>query len=189
MVKLASMTAFPPPDFVRTSSAVPGIDVYMPRPPAETHQEVVDFHCPQCDGVTAYSAENGGLTCTFCGYYEPPRQEVVGKGAAAFEFTVETMDRAAQGWGVERKELVCERCAARLTLSTDSLTTTCPFCGSNQVIQAKAPQDVLRPRFLVPFSVTADTCREKTAVWLTNSWMLPSDLKRLARTAEFAPIY
>ncbi|MCB8982918.1 MAG: hypothetical protein H6659_03760 [Ardenticatenaceae bacterium] len=183
------MTAFPPPDFVRTSSAVPGIDVYMPRPPAETHQAVVDFHCPQCDGVTAYSAENGGLTCTFCGYYEPPRQEVVGKGAAAFEFTVETMDRAAQGWGVERKELVCERCAARLTLSTDSLTTTCPFCGSNQVIQAKAPQDVLRPRFLVPFSVTADTCREKTAVWLTNSWMLPSDLKRLARTAEFAPIY
>ncbi|MBK6324451.1 MAG: hypothetical protein IPF56_00695 [Chloroflexi bacterium] len=94
------MTNFPPPDFIRTTSAVPGIDVYMPRPPAETHQEMVDFHCPQCDGVTAYSAENGGLTCTFCGYYEPPRQKTVGTEAKAFEFTVETMDRAPQGWGV-----------------------------------------------------------------------------------------
>lgn len=183
------MTNFPPPDFIRTTSVVPGIDVYMPRPPAETHQEMVDFHCPQCDGVTAYSAENGGLTCTFCGYYEPPRQKTVGTEAKAFEFTVETMDRAAQGWGVERLELACQRCAAHLTQAADSLTNTCPFCGSNQVIQAKAPQDVLRPRFLIPFTVTADACQEKTAVWLGSSWMLPSDLKRLARTAEFTPIY
>jgi predicted RNA-binding Zn-ribbon protein involved in translation (DUF1610 family) len=183
------MTDFPPKDFVKTESAVPGIDVYMPRSPEETHQEVVEFHCPQCDGVSAYSAENGGLTCTFCGYYEPPPQEIVGKQAEAFEFTVETMERVAHGWGAERKELSCNRCAARITLSTDMLTHTCPFCGSNQVVQVKAPQDVLRPRFLIPFTVTADECRQKTAVWLQDSWMLPSELNRLANKTEYTPIY
>ena len=183
------MTGFPPKDFIRTTSAVPGIAVYMPKPPTETHQEVVDFHCPQCDGVSAYSAENGGLTCTFCGFYEPPQQQVVGKQAEAFEFTVETMERVAHGWGAERKELSCNRCAARTTFSTDMLTHTCPFCGSNQVVQVKAPQDVLRPRFLVPFSITADDCRQKTAVWLQSSWMLPAKLNRLARTTDYTPIY
>jgi hypothetical protein len=69
------------------------------------------------------------------------------------------------------------------------LTHTCPFCGSNQVVQERAPQDVLRPRFLVPLTVTADQCRERTAVWLRSSWMLPKALDRLARTAEYTPIY
>ncbi len=183
------MTDFPPKDYVQTESAVPGIAVYMPKPPEETYQEVVEFHCPQCDGVSAYSADNGGLTCTFCGYYEPSQQEVVGKQAEAFEFTVETMDRVAHGWGAERKELACNRCAAHTTFSTDMLTHTCPFCGSNQVVQVKAPQDVLRPRFLIPFTVTAEECREKTAVWLQDSWMLPAKLNQLAHKAEFTPIY
>jgi Zn finger protein HypA/HybF involved in hydrogenase expression len=183
------MTQFPPKNFVQTQSAVPGIDIYMPKPPEEIHQEVVDFHCPQCDGVSAYSAENGGLTCTFCGFYEPPPQDVVGKQAEAFEFTVETMARVAHGWGTERKELVCDRCAAHTTHSTDMLTHTCPFCGSNQVVQVKAPQDTLRPRFLIPFTVTADECRQKTAVWLQDSWLLPRKLNRLAHKTEYTPIY
>jgi Zn finger protein HypA/HybF involved in hydrogenase expression len=183
------MTTFPPKDYIQTESAVPGIAVYMPKPPEEAHQDVVDFHCPQCDGVSAYSAENGGLTCTYCGYYEPPQQKVVGKQAEAFEFTVETMERVAHGWGTERKELSCNRCAARTTISTDMLTHTCPFCGSNQVVQVKAPQDVLRPRFLIPFTITAEECRRKTAVWLQDSWMLPAQLNRLAHQAEFTPIY
>ncbi|MCA9975043.1 MAG: hypothetical protein KC413_04810 [Anaerolineales bacterium] len=183
------MMTFPPDNYVLTESAVSGIEVYMPRPPKEMQQEVVEFHCPQCDATTAYSAENGGLTCTHCGHYEAPVQEVVGKAAVEFEFTVETIERAAHGWGIERKELSCNRCASHITLSTDMLTHTCPFCGSNQVVQVKAAQDVLRPRFLVPFKMTEDDCRRITANWLQNSWMLPKDLQQLARTAEFTPIY
>ena len=180
---------FPPPNYIQTESAVSGITVYMPRPIEEKHEEVINFRCPNCDGVTAYNADDGGLTCAFCGYHEAPEQEVVGKGAEEFEFTVETMHRATHGWGAERKELVCHSCNAHTTLSTDMLTLTCPFCGSNQVVQERAPQDVLRPRFLVPLTITADQCREKTAVWLRSSWMLPKELDRLARTAEYTPIY
>ncbi len=183
------MSTFPPEGYIRTESAVPGIELYMPRPPEETHQETVEFHCPHCDATTAYSAASGGLTCTHCGYYEPPTVETVGKAATEFEFTVETMDRAAHGWGVERKELACDRCGAHTTLSTDQLTLTCPFCASNQVVQVKAPQDLLRPRFLVPFTVTEDACRQRTQEWLGSSWMVPGDLQRLARTAEFTPIF
>ncbi|HIP70099.1 MAG TPA: TFIIB-type zinc ribbon-containing protein [Anaerolineae bacterium] len=183
------MTNFPPEGFIPTKSAVPGIDIYMPKPPDKKHEEVVAFTCPNCGGETAYSADNGGLTCTYCGYYEPPKQKVVGKQADEFEFTAETMERVAHGWGVERKELVCNVCAARTTISTDELTHTCPFCGSNQVIQVKVPQDVLRPRFLIPFKTTTDQCRQISAEWLESSWMIPRGLRHLARKAEYTPIY
>jgi hypothetical protein len=179
----------PPAEYVQTQSAVDGITIYMPRPPDEQHQEVVDFRCPQCDGAKAFSTDNGALTCSFCGYHEAAAQEVVGRTAEQFEFTVETMERATQGWGTERKELVCDRCSAHTTIPTDMLTHTCPFCGSNQVVQIKAPQDVLRPRFLLPFSVSGDVCRTNTAVWLGSSWMTPRDLTRLAHGTDFNPIY
>lgn len=183
------MNDFPPAGYVRAPSAVSGIELFMPRPPEERLEETVAFHCPQCDATTAYCAANGGLTCTHCGYYEPPAVEVVGRAATEFEFTVETMERAAHGWGIERKELACDRCGAHTTLSTDKLTHTCPFCGSNQVVQVRAAQDLLRPRFLVPFTITEDECRQRAKAWLGGSWMVPKDLQRLARTAEFTPIF
>lgn len=181
--------SFPPPDYIKTETAVAGIAVYMPKPPEEKHQEVVEFRCPNCDASKAYSADDGGLTCSYCGYYEAPKSEKVGKKAEEFEFTVETMERATQGWGSERKELACNRCDAHVTISTDMLTHTCPFCHSNQVVQVKAPQDVLRPRFLVPFKVDSEMVRKNTAVWLGSSWMLPASLNRLAHGTEFTPIY
>ncbi len=180
---------FPPPGYIPADSAIPGIEVFMPAPEEEAHREVVDFACPQCGATTAYSISEGGLTCSYCGYYEAPEREVVGKGAQAFEFTVETMARAAQGWGEARKELACQNCGAVTTLPQESLTQTCPFCASNKVVQREAPQDVLRPRFLIPFQVQPEACHKIAREWLGSSWMTPGQLRTLARLADFTPIY
>src|SRR5262245_17765968 len=180
---------FPPPNFVRTQSAIDGIEIWMPAPDDIEHREVVNFRCPQCAGQTAYSVARGGLTCSSCGYYEPPPQHLVGKGAEEFEFKVETLSRAARGWGEARKELECELCGGFASVPLDNLTHTCPFCGSLQVIQRQAPQDVLRPRSLIPFMVDPATCQERVATWLGNTWMAPADLRGLAATTSFTAIY
>ncbi|MBN1218297.1 MAG: zinc ribbon domain-containing protein [Anaerolineae bacterium] len=181
---------FPPPNFIPTDSAVPGIEVYMPAPEKEEDQrEVVEFKCPQCGAATAYSAADGGLTCTHCGYYEPPQKAVIGKGAQEFEFTVATMERAVHGWGEARRELQCQDCSAYTSVPADTLTYTCPFCNSNKVIQRQASQDMLRPRFLIPFKIEPNTCQNLTREWLGSSWMTPGSLKRLARVANFVGIY
>jgi predicted RNA-binding Zn-ribbon protein involved in translation (DUF1610 family) len=181
---------FPPPGFVPTESAVGGIQVYQPAPEdLGPEQAVVDFTCPRCGGTRAYSVGDGGLRCDYCGYYEPPEQEIVGKGAREFEFKVETLERAAHGWGTARKELTCEGCGARISTPPTAMTATCPFCGSNQVIQRPASQDALRPRFLLPFQVTDDACRRIVREWLGSSWMVPGDLQQLAGVADFTPMY
>ena len=169
---------------------MPGIEIYRPASEeTEEHQETVEFNCPQCHAATAYSARDGGLTCTACGYYEPPQKEIVGKGAEEFEFTVETMQRSAHGWGVSRKELQCQNCGAYTSAPADSLTHTCPFCDSNKVIQREAPQDVLRPRFLIPFKIEGDACHDIAREWLGSSWMTPNALRRLAEVEEFSGVY
>ena len=180
--------SFPPSDYVQTESAVSGIVVYKPKPPEE-HEAVFDFHCPNCTATTAYSTDDGGLTCANCGYHDVPETEQVGKEAEEFEFTVETLALAVHGWGEERKELVCNNCAAHTTLPLSSLTHACPFCGSNKVMQMKAAQDVLRPRFIIPFSVTTEQCRQISSEWLGDSWLLPDGLQKLGRSTEYIPIY
>lgn len=181
---------FPPANFIPVPSAIEGIEVYQPAPAQpQTHREVVQFNCPQCGADTAYNAADSGLTCTNCGFYEPPEHTIVGAQAERFEFTVETVQRSAQGWGEARKELQCQSCAAYTTIPTDVLTYTCIFCGSNQVIQHAAPQDVLRPRFLIPFKIEADACHDMARQWLGQSWMTPRSLRRAATIAHFTGIY
>jgi DNA-directed RNA polymerase subunit RPC12/RpoP len=186
------MQTFPPPGFVQIESALPGIDVYMPTP-EQTEQvpDILDFKCPQCQATTAYSIADGGVKCAHCGYYEPPAQPIVGKGAEEFEFTVETMVVAvqAQGWGEARKELQCQNCSARTTLPPGRLTSTCPFCGSNRVLQQDAPQDSLRPRFLIPFKLDEAACTARVRTWLGSSWMTPKALNEMTRVTQFIGVY
>jgi DNA-directed RNA polymerase subunit RPC12/RpoP len=186
------MSQFPPPDYVAVASAVDGIEVYAPaRERGEATEEVVEFKCPRCQATTAYSVEDGGLRCAHCGYYEPPETEVVGKGAREFEFTVDVVAaaREAQGWGTARTSLQCQNCGAETSLPPGNLTHTCPFCGSNRVVQQDAPQEALRPRFLIPFQVEASRCQQITREWLGSSWMTPKSLRETARVADFRPVY
>jgi predicted RNA-binding Zn-ribbon protein involved in translation (DUF1610 family) len=186
---------FPPPGYIPAPSSLDGIEIFMPAPVDSAPQpEVVDFKCPQCGAATAFSAADGRLTCSHCGYYEAPEKAVVGKRAAQFEFTVETVEHAAEewgarGWGAERKELACQSCGAVTTLPADSLTHTCTFCGSNKVIQRQAAQDVLRPRFLIPFKIEPDACQNIARDWLGSSWMTPAALQKLASLARFTGVY
>lgn len=181
-------STFPPIEFIETDSAVSGITVYKPKPP-EAHKTVLNFHCPNCTATTAFSTDDGGLTCSNCGYHDVPNTDEVGRGAEEFEFTVESLERAVHGWGEERKELVCDNCASHVTLALSDLTHNCPFCGSNKVMQMKAVQDVLRPRFVVPFVTTTEQCRQISTQWLQESWLLPEGLTRLGRSSDFVPIY
>ena len=175
--------------FIPAASAVPGITVFAPAPNKEKLDQVVRFSCPQCGGETAYSVENGGLTCAYCGYHEAPDNEVVGLQAESFEFTVDTVERAANGWGEIRKEMVCDSCGAQISLPEGVLATSCPFCASNEVIHHRAAQDLLRPRFLVPFQVEEKTCVQLVKEWLGDSWLVPKDLRRMAVISSFTPMY
>jgi len=181
---------FPPPGYIKSKSSIDGIEMYKPIPVEESdYKPVIDFLCPQCGATTGFNVADGGLTCTHCGYYEALSNRTVGKKATKFEFTLETMERDSQGWGEIRNELECQQCGACVTISIESLTHTCAFCGSNKVIQRRAPQDQLRPRFLVPFGFQVEECRNISHDWLGSSWLTPSNLRNIAKRTAFSGFY
>lgn len=182
-------TTFPPKNFTETESKIDGIEIFKPVPKKEELAVDVSFKCPQCGATTAYNVEDGGLRCSFCGYYDAQKAPVVGKGAEEFEFKVETLERLTQGWGEVRDEISCQNCGAVVTIPPKTLSVTCPFCGSNKVLQKQASQSDLRPKFVVPFKLNNPDCRKIAQTWLGSSWMTPSQLKSKAFLQDFIPIY
>ena len=184
------MTQFPPPGFILTKSSIEGIEIYKPALVTDDrHQEIVDFKCPKCGAVTAYSIVDGGLNCIHCGFYEASKKESVGKGAQQFEFTLETMERATHGWGEARKALECQNCGAEITIPVKAMTATCPFCASRKVVHRDASHEILRPRFLIPFKIEEHVCTKIAREWLGSTWMTPRELRHVAKITNFVPIY
>ncbi len=178
----------PPANFVQVESAVEGITVFAPR--AETAQEkATTFRCPQCGAPTRFEVAAGGVACEHCGYTAPVQAQAVGRGAEEYEFTLETLKKAEQGWGAERRELHCEACGANLTIPANALTVTCPFCTSNRVNVRVAPADQLRPRFVIPFKVEPERLRAVVVEWLGKGWYHPKELAASSVLDRFAGVF
>ncbi|MDJ0756295.1 MAG: hypothetical protein QNJ45_22380 [Ardenticatenaceae bacterium] len=181
---------FPPPGFVPAESTVDGIDIWIPAPEGhDEKQKVVEFKCPRCAGESAFSAESGVLECRYCGYQERPEVEVVGRSAEEQEFRVATLDAVKSGWGVERTEVVCQSCGTHETVPAGELTHTCPFCGSNRVVEAEIPTAVLRPSALIPIEVDQAHLETILNEWFTDHWLLPNQLKNVVAAVNMQQVF
>jgi predicted RNA-binding Zn-ribbon protein involved in translation (DUF1610 family) len=179
----------PPPGYQAVKSGVPGIRVFAPVPQSEIVPESKNFKCPQCGATIQYDVAAGGVACEYCGYEAPAQAKAVGRSADEAEFTLDTWQRAEQGWGVERQALHCDNCGAILTLAEGALTATCPFCASNRVSLRLAAQDAIRPRFLVPFKVPLENIRSRAQEWMGKGWYHPAELANSAIIQRFTGIY
>jgi hypothetical protein len=186
-------TPFPPPNYEQTASTVEGITVWQPRPAVSTVDAPETFTCPQCGASTRYNIAAGGIACEYCGYVKPADPTIqtapVGRNAQEFEFTLETLNQAQQGWGVARRELFCDNCGASLTIPEGAISVSCPFCASNQVNVRTAAAEQLRPRFLVPFKVQPEEIRKRAVVWLGKGWFHPAELSSTSVVDRFNGVY
>lgn len=179
----------PPPDFVPLESALPGITVFAPRPAEKLADIPQTFKCPQCGASTRFDVAAGGVACEHCGYTTTAQAQAVGLQAQSMEFTLETLSKAALGWGIARKEMHCNSCGADMAIPEKALSVTCPFCASNRVNVREAPTDQLRPRFLIPFKIQPQATRALTQKWLGQGWYHPDELGTSAMVDRFTGIY
>jgi len=178
-----------PEGFQRVDSQVPGVEVFAPVVETAMEDQPTSFTCPHCGANVAYDVSAGGIACEYCGYIAPVRAEQVGRSADEFEFTLETLSHAAHGWGTERQMLSCESCGARISIPAGVLSSSCPFCASNQVNLTAGMDENLRPRFLIPFKITRERTRGLTENWLGKGWFHPNQLAASTVTKKLTGVY
>ncbi len=118
--------------------------------PVETQTQAL--LCPVCGGHLTIDDAQGGVRCRFCGHQAPAaeRREI---GARALGMALIARKAQPERWIIGERLLHCRQCGAERTIPATVLSMTCPFCGSNQVIEQDAVGSFVQPDGLVPFEL------------------------------------
>ena len=147
--------------------------------------EASTYQCPNCGGVLAYSAEQGYLACEYCGHAfeegELERGLPLGGAAARRGETIHARsveDFLEQApWQVGRDDYAnavaysCPSCGARVRADQSTVSTACPYCGNNMLVQGIATEDSV-PDWVMPFTLSRDQAEAFMRQHFMRKWYL-----------------
>lgn len=147
-----------------------------------------DKKCPDCGGVMDFDPTTGGLLCPYCGHQEKIQaNEQTPETAEELDFSqadkIENCD-----WGAQKKTVICEACGAESIYDSLQISAVCPFCGSNQVMEA-ADRSTMAPGGVVPFKVSDKQASDLFKNWIKHKWFCPKLAKESAKAKHFQGVY
>lgn len=147
-----------------------------------------DKKCPSCGGVMDFDPATGGLLCPFCGkQVEIPAADATTEAAQELDF--DSVEKTGNcDWGVKKKTVTCKSCGAVSVYDDLEVANVCPYCDSNQVMEAH-DTDTLAPGGVCVFKVTTEQAAEKFHKWLKGKLFTPSKAKKSAKPDAFKGVY
>ena len=82
----------------------------------------------------------------------------------------------------------CRGCGASMSYDASAQTLRCPFCGSER-LDERQDEKMLRPRSVVPFTISQDDALARLRQWLGSSFWRPGDLARAAVVMKLTQVY
>ena len=152
-------------------------------------KEETDKKCPQCGGVMTFHPDTGNMKCPYCDYEEEIVSNTDEEVCSAAELDFYQAEHTAnKNWGVETKTVLCEACGAQSIYDALQTSGVCPFCGSNQVMEAQE-EDTIAPGGVVPFQISDDQAAQFFHQWIKRKWFCPKLAKESAKPKSFKGIY
>lgn len=152
------------------------------------------LRCPNCKGDLSADPHTGRVVCRFCGYTADSPQKTQANGDLLFAALLERRAEPVR-WVIGQRLLHCNECGAERTIAADKLSTRCPFCGSNQVIEQDALQSFEQPNGLIPFTITRDEAglrikeRLRSFSERIKGWLDNNKVKAAALNGYYLPFW
>ena len=145
-----------------------------------------DKKCPKCGGVMDFDPNIGGMACPYCGYEEAILTD---EKESAEELALETAEKTENcNWGASKKKIICKSCGAETIYDALEVANECPYCGSNQVMEAN-DENTLAPGGVVPFQLSAETASDNFKKWIGKKFFCPKLAKQSDEPDAFTGIY
>lgn len=153
--------------------------------PSSVEAAVHRFPCRQCGADVEY-APGEGLKCPFCGHL----QGEPGSPAEVKEYDFDSyMQHQKTGYSAEKtQEIHCKGCGATSTVSGDTASAACAFCGA-AVVMREPSEDVIRPEGVVPFKVDKREVAKRFRAWVARLWFAPNALKSAVEEERIQGVY
>jgi ribosomal protein L37AE/L43A len=163
-----------------------------PRRPAEAEEARSEaFMCPKCGGHMSYNIQAGRFTCEFCGYTQAGEAGDSIWAADRAEQVLDFVMPTSRGhrWAEAHHRLGCAQCGAVSLLPPGTKSLQCPYCGSNQMVDAAEDRELIDPQVIAPFKVNAEKAQGFVRAWLGRGLFAPDDLRQAGRYLKLRPAY
>jgi predicted RNA-binding Zn-ribbon protein involved in translation (DUF1610 family) len=164
----------------------------LPRRPVEAEEaQSQAFMCPKCGGHMSYNAQINQFSCEFCGYTQAGE---VGDSTWAADRAEQVLDfvmptHRGHRWAEAHHQLSCIQCGALSLLPPGTKSLQCPYCGSNQLVEAAEDHELIDPQVIAPFKVNAEKAQGIVRTWLGHGFFAPDDLRQASRQLQLRPAY
>lgn len=158
------------------------------EPKIVSTKEETDKKCPKCGGIMDFDPASGNLKCPYCGNIEMIKQaEEEAKAIEELDFnSVEETGNC--DWGVETKTVYCKSCGGEMVYDALAISGECPYCGSNQVMEAKA-EHTLAPGGVCLFKIDAKQAATNFLHWIKKRFFCPKEAKQKAKPKDMKGFY
>ncbi|HZY46151.1 MAG TPA: zinc ribbon domain-containing protein [Anaerolineae bacterium] len=160
-----------------------------PPPPAPIAAGTQTYTCPQCASKMSFDAKSGLLACPSCGHKMPVPSATDAVQEHDLMQALQNTVGKSTGYGTEMKSINCQNCGATTNVQPNVTSTTCPFCGSNQIIEQKPDPNMIQPESVVPFAVDESRANMLFRTWLSKGFFQPGDLKQLGGGQKLRGVY
>ncbi len=153
---------------------------------AEKTLEQTDKKCPACGGTLDFDPKTGELMCTYCNAIVDIEDDAKER-ARELDFNM-AENAENRDWGTEKRAVICKNCGAETIYDAEAVSGECPYCGSNQVMEAGG-ENIMAPGGVCPFTVTKESAAGRFLSWIKGKIFCPSAAKKAAKAGQMHGIY
>lgn len=144
--------------------------------------ESLKLDCSGCGASLNYAPGTMNLQCQYCG----SKNEIEVKEEAIQEthykkFLKQRLEHEPK---LTITLVKCGGCSAEVSLKENVTSDLCPFCGTGIVITGGSKSEVLKPKYMLPFSVDKHKAEGGFKTWISKLWFAPNDLKKYVKEID-----
>ena len=149
------------------------------------------YPCSACGAQAQWSPARQLLVCPFCGTAAPFTVDAATGAIEELDLAkaLRELPDEDRGWQTEKRAVQCQSCKAVSVFDPDRVGQNCDFCGSPKLVDYQEIKAPIRPRSLLPFTVTESTVREQIRKWYASKWLAPNTLKTRALVDRVHGVY
>ena len=150
---------------------------------------VKTYLCPSCGAAMVFDPVSQRLACPHCGssmtneeaeeQFKDKTDEIPGE--EDFEDEIDN-DR------LDCKVYNCPSCGAEILTDKYTTATICSFCGNPGLMEDRI-EGILRPSYVIPFSVAKNNAAEIFKKWTRAGLLTPSDFKSQSTIEKMTGMY
>jgi LSD1 subclass zinc finger protein len=156
----------------------------------KTHEVEGKVNCKDCGALLRFNPGTTSLSCEYCGAHNDIAH-LVQPVAEAEEIDLEAFLANAQQSAetITLSVVKCQNCGASTTLKPNVTADNCAFCGTALVIMSGSTCQIIKPKYMLPFSIDKKKGKEEFKSWLHKLWFAPNALKKFAEEDKLKGIY